>query len=509
MLYLTVLTLEFAPVVFEGLRWNRAFALLMRATLPLVVVGIALSTLHQSSLGTLFVIAPNRLHPLWYSPILPLLFLVSAVGLGLAMVVAKDVTSTWLYQREPEWDLLPSLTRASALVLLLYLALRLGDLAWRGPLGRILEGTVAGAFRRRAAGQRGRPRPDLRPPHDAKEPSRPLHGRVPRHFGIRPEASHGGRHRPARPDRDLYVPAPTEIAVSLGIVAAMALVFMFFIEHLRVWETPPPEPDHFGPAVTDPASSVRLRAPWFGGVQRSALAWVVGVVLGVGIASAEVSYRRVIRATPVAPPRTVAVDRSDRPGEFLHQLRLLPATASSGALENALLLSASGGGRYVLFEHEQHQKRLGGVSSCRRCHHLNLPLDKATPCAACHRDMYAATDTFGHERHVASLGENASCSRCHSPGRAQTREASTPCASCHAAEGGPPVGLARERPLPAGVAPGYRQALHSLCISCHRSEEARTGRKPYLSRCPACHRGAAAGDENLRVRGGAVLLARR
>ncbi len=510
MLYLTVLTLEFAPVVFEGLKWSRAFALLKRATLPLVVVGIALSTLHQSSLGTLLVIAPGRLHPLWYSPILPLLFLVSAIGLGLATVVAEDVTTTWLYHRQPEWDLLPSLTRASAVVLLAYLALRLGDLAFRGSLGRVLEGSWWSAlFVVELLLSVVVPVLIFLFPSTRKSPAALSAGAFLVIAGfVLDRATVGGIAHLAR-TRDSYVPAATEISISLGIIAAMALVFMFFVEHLGVWETPPPAPDHFRPAVTDPSSSVRLRGPWFGAVQRSGLAWVIGAVLGLGLASAEVSHRSAMRRTPVARPRTVAVDRTERPGQLLHQLRLVPATAASETTENALLLSASGGGRYVLFEHDQHQKRLGGVSSCRRCHHLNLPLDKATPCASCHRDMYAATDIFAHARHVATLGDNASCPRCHPPASAKTREASTPCASCHAAEGGEPIGLAAARKWAPGLAPGYRDSLHALCISCHRAEEARTARAPYLSRCPACHRGAATGDEDLRIREGAVLLAKR
>ena len=60
-------------------------------TLPLVIAGIILSTLHQSSLGSLFLVMPHRLHPLWYSPMIYLLFLVSAVGLGLMMVVMESL----------------------------------------------------------------------------------------------------------------------------------------------------------------------------------------------------------------------------------------------------------------------------------------------------------------------------------------------------------------------------------------------------------------------------------
>ena len=71
---------------------------------------------------------------LWYSPILPALFLVSAIGLGLCMVAVEGLVTSWLYRRPAEWTILPGLTRAASVLLMIYLALRLGDLAWRGQL---------------------------------------------------------------------------------------------------------------------------------------------------------------------------------------------------------------------------------------------------------------------------------------------------------------------------------------------------------------------------------------
>src|SRR4029434_10947919 len=87
MLYSTVLTLEFSPVIFERLGWHRATKVVKRLVVPLVGLGFLLSTLHQSSLGSLFLILPTKLYPLWYTPILPLLFYVSAIGVALAMTI--------------------------------------------------------------------------------------------------------------------------------------------------------------------------------------------------------------------------------------------------------------------------------------------------------------------------------------------------------------------------------------------------------------------------------------
>jgi Ni/Fe-hydrogenase subunit HybB-like protein len=85
--YLTVLILEFAPAGFEWLGWRRFRDLAVKATILLTIFGIVLSTLHQSSLGALFLSAPSKLHPLWYSGYLPIYFFVTSLFGGLAMVV--------------------------------------------------------------------------------------------------------------------------------------------------------------------------------------------------------------------------------------------------------------------------------------------------------------------------------------------------------------------------------------------------------------------------------------
>ncbi|MCA9875525.1 MAG: polysulfide reductase NrfD, partial [Anaerolineales bacterium] len=85
MTYTTVLAIEFAPVLFEGLRLPKIAHMLHRIVIPFVILGVVLSTLHQSSLGGLLLIQRSTLHPLWWTPILPLLFFVSAIVVGLGM----------------------------------------------------------------------------------------------------------------------------------------------------------------------------------------------------------------------------------------------------------------------------------------------------------------------------------------------------------------------------------------------------------------------------------------
>ncbi len=89
-LYLTVLFIEFSPAALEWLGLKRARSLVVKLTLVLTIFGVILSTLHQSSLGALFLIAPSKLHPLWYSPYLPIYFFVTAVIAGFSMVIFES-----------------------------------------------------------------------------------------------------------------------------------------------------------------------------------------------------------------------------------------------------------------------------------------------------------------------------------------------------------------------------------------------------------------------------------
>ena len=86
-LYLTVLLIEFSPAAMEWLGLKKLRNVVVRLTLLLTIFGVILSTLHQSSLGALFMIAPSKLHPLWYSSYLPVYFFISSMFAGMSMVI--------------------------------------------------------------------------------------------------------------------------------------------------------------------------------------------------------------------------------------------------------------------------------------------------------------------------------------------------------------------------------------------------------------------------------------
>ncbi len=92
-LYLAVLFIEFSPAAMEWLGLKRARRIVVKLTILLTIFGVILSTLHQSSLGALFLIAPAKLHPLWYSPYLPVYFFVSSIIAGLSMVIFESTLS--------------------------------------------------------------------------------------------------------------------------------------------------------------------------------------------------------------------------------------------------------------------------------------------------------------------------------------------------------------------------------------------------------------------------------
>jgi Ni/Fe-hydrogenase subunit HybB-like protein len=138
MLYTTVLALEFSPIVFERLGWHRAVKAVRSVMIVLVILGVVLSTLHQSSLGTLYLIMPNKLHAFWYSPLLPVFFFISAIAVGLAMIIFESSMSSKYFGRELELPILRDMGRVLVVVLAIYGILRFEDLLHRGVLHLVL-----------------------------------------------------------------------------------------------------------------------------------------------------------------------------------------------------------------------------------------------------------------------------------------------------------------------------------------------------------------------------------
>ena len=150
-LYTCVLFLEFLPAAFEWLDWPKAQAWAAKLTVPATIGGVMLSTMHQSSLGALFLMAPTKLHPLWYSPFIPIFFFISAIIAGLSMVIVEGALSHRVFrtlvdpQQHVDLDRIQiGLARGASIVLFCYFFLRLQGLADGGHWG--LLATPYGAW---------------------------------------------------------------------------------------------------------------------------------------------------------------------------------------------------------------------------------------------------------------------------------------------------------------------------------------------------------------------------
>ncbi len=150
MIYMSVLYIEFLPIVCERFighinlpgfleKFNRAAEgvlrfldrYLERFMFIFIIAGVVLSTLHQSSLGTLMVISASKMHPLWYSPVSPLLFLLSAISVGFPMVIVESMLASRSFKMPPEMPVLSELARMIPPLLGIYLGFKIGDMVIR------------------------------------------------------------------------------------------------------------------------------------------------------------------------------------------------------------------------------------------------------------------------------------------------------------------------------------------------------------------------------------------
>ncbi len=146
MLYMTVMIFEFTPAVFERFGLKRAETVVHEMVIPLVIGGTVLSTLHQSSLGSLFLNVPDQLDKLWYSPLLPLFFFMSAVYVGPAVVIVVATMASKALSRKLESNLLATLAKALPILLGIYLFAKVAELAGARELGLLFEGTRSSAI---------------------------------------------------------------------------------------------------------------------------------------------------------------------------------------------------------------------------------------------------------------------------------------------------------------------------------------------------------------------------
>ena len=454
MLYTGVLWIELSPAFLE--RWResgvaglRKFAVaatpkIERAMPYVIAVGLLLPTMHQSSLGSLMLLSGDKLHELWRTPMLPLLFLVSVLGMGYAAVTLEATISAKVFKRPAETPMLRALAVPIAFVLLLYAALRLGDIMVRDKLIAVLRMDGYSMLFMLEMGLMVVPaillliwRHRAQAAFLATMGVFVILGGALYRFSTYLIAFNPG-------PQWSYFPSVGEFAVTIGLVAAEIMGYIFLVKRFPILRgapttspTPPPPP-----AGPSPRRRARQLAPAM-------------IALGLILGSA------------------VAVLAQRPPNESLRCLTPNP----EHCLPEAMPVD------------EPHE------AICATCHNLSTQrtfAEAATTCtgAGCHTDLERGTP-FHRGLHERTL---QNCIGCHPPHDVRIPGGGANCAFCHET-GGIMPGV--EKPYPRRdvgrpVKPDviFRHGRHESleCRSCHVSTQrhgATTVRT--LQECRSCH----------------------
>jgi Ni/Fe-hydrogenase subunit HybB-like protein len=126
--YSTILTIEFAPVVLEKYKFTKLIKIVKKITPAAVIMGVLFSTLHQSSFGSLYLIAPAKVYPLWYSSFLPIHFFISCIAAGLSMIILSAYLSARAFNQGLNIRILSGLGKGVLAVLVIELIFKFSEL---------------------------------------------------------------------------------------------------------------------------------------------------------------------------------------------------------------------------------------------------------------------------------------------------------------------------------------------------------------------------------------------
>jgi Ni/Fe-hydrogenase subunit HybB-like protein len=249
--YTTVLVLEFSPLVFAKLGWTAPVRRIHAVYLLIVVTGVSLSSLHQSSLGTLLLLLPTKVHPLWHSELLPVFFLYSAIMAGPAMMLIEHPLATHFLRLQPRMDALRSLARGLTVLVAVYLVLRLGDVIYRGQADTALSfGFEARWFWLEILVGLVLPLALLLVPDVEQRKWGLFTAGLFVVVGIVLNRLNAAVITMKVHSWETYRPATTEVLISVGALAGMVLAYVYLVRWLPIHTEPPLAPDR---GVTVPA----------------------------------------------------------------------------------------------------------------------------------------------------------------------------------------------------------------------------------------------------------------
>ncbi|MFH1538707.1 MAG: NrfD/PsrC family molybdoenzyme membrane anchor subunit [bacterium] len=471
--YWLMTVLETIPIVTERTPFAWVGNLLHKFAAVIVIVGITLSSMHHTSLGDLFLTAPQRLHEIWFSPYIWGLFISSAVGSGMMLLTFVVLAFCYLYDRKPDTNLLGSIQKIAALILTIYGLFKAYDLNVRGVWPSVFSGqwegdlfivesfllviipvivVIIGPWRRTVAGL-------------TIASVSAMTGLVLNRVDI-------GIIGFFRTSGQIYVPTLSEIFFCVGIVAAAALVLMFLIEYTHVIEEPPVLPKDakgVGLPKFDPVANT-----WSGVAGSQLYSLTLTAVIAI-VAAIALYSSSALKGVALAHNRVVAPTSADR-------------------TRTVLKINGNKNDFFVNFKHEFHKKNLSEEGcdennencyedTCALCHHIDRPSDYDTACHKCHTDMRLPVSIFDHTFHMNKHGGNDGCEKCHTdPNRPRWKDNTKPCFECHEEN----MRMAKEYEKQFDyVAVGYVDAMHKLCVECHIKKGLEL-EKP-LEECFTCH----------------------
>lgn len=497
MLYLGVLVAEFSHAVLEKLNFPRLLKFVEKFSIVFVIAGISLSTLHQSSLGTLFLATPYRLHPLWHTDLLPLLFFITSVGLGCLTITWVTLVVHHLYGAAQPMHALEGLGRIAAWVLGAYLVVKFAEILAAGEAALLVApGWNTANFWCEVLLAAVLPVALLAVPRLRRSPAALFWISTSAVVGMSLNRVNVAGLATLSATGATYFPIWPEWAVTIGILSFAALVYLFCLERFDVFEAIDRQAVEraYQNGRVDPADwkTIFFHNP-LSEVRVYSFAFVLAAGLVFGSLPDDAVFGVRPASTPVSSPPVVEIAKAPRPDGPGTRFMLAPdAPAPPNATRaDVLLIDGNRDDDFVLFDHRRHVELAGSEGrGCTWCHHMNPPLAKATGCSRCHADMYLARDIFDHDLHQQALGGNQGCHQCHrDPARPKTRADTPACATCHPDLR--PAGTLVE--VSGGkhpdAAPGYMDAMHGLCVSCHQQRQDQLA-VPWegFSRCAACHR---------------------
>ncbi|UCF35658.1 MAG: Ni/Fe-hydrogenase cytochrome b subunit [Acidobacteriota bacterium] len=469
MAYLFVLTIEMTPAILDRLsavqgkaKWLWAQALpgiriavtVIKVILPLfLVAGVVLSCMHQSSLGTLMLISPTKLSPLWYTPLLPALFLLSAFMVGFPVVILESILAARLLRREPEMDVLGDLARFVPWTIGFYALFRIGDLAIRiGDFTRLPGASQIVSFAVELGAGVLLPF-FLFSRRSIRNSSRwLLFASVLVIGGVvlnRINVYLVGYTPPGVVSR--YIPSLGELAVTLAIFSSIVLLYRLFVVAFPIL-----------PARTeDDREHVRWREAQVSGFRGARVFRFAGALLLLGfvilyLAVHEEALSGRIGAVQWAKTLQPFRGSASRLGQLEHAGR--PEGYRRYYILNSVILNADEDYfEPVRFSHTAHDSYTRG--NCGVCHH-RFSLD--------------GDDRVGEELHAfhaqLEIVPEGACSNCHDMSSLYIQR----CDSCHwASSEGPEENLV-----------GLKGAYHRQCIGCH---EEGGGGATLPTDCISCH----------------------